>query len=109
MATLPPADQFAFSGRFTIEIREGQDIFDVTIQKFGTLENLFDFLKENDDITINSSLSSGQKVIINNTDKGLLNEKEFFSSRRFVVTNADADAIAETVGDYNNDFNNDFN
>ncbi len=38
-------------------VSEGQDLFDVAIQRFGQIDNLFDLLADNESLTVNSRLS----------------------------------------------------
>ena len=89
-------------------VSEGQDIFDVVIQKFGTLENVFDFLTDNPTLDINSPLASGDRLQINNTNKGLVRQKQWFKNRTFIVVNADEQDLTTLPGDYNNDYNEDY-
>ena len=87
---------------------EGQDIFDVVIQRFGQIDNIFDLLADNPSLSINSRLSSGDELTINNEEKGELRIKTLIQNINFVVMNADEEALATLGGDYNDDYNDDF-
>lgn len=89
--------------------KSGQDIIDVTIQHFGDLETgLFELIKSNPGTGLNSNLNSGDILTLNNENVGLIQEKNYFKQRNFVVNNADLSQISTTYGDFNDDFNNDF-
>lgn len=88
-------------------IREGQSIFDVVAQNFGTLENLSDFLDDNPQLTINSKLSGGQEQItVMSQNKGNEEVKKYFVGNNFVLNNNQDNA---SIGAYNDDYNNDYN
>ena len=90
-------------------IQEGQNIFDVTTQKFGTLENLFDFLSDND-LFLNTKLKSGQEILINNSNKGDENVKSFVSLNALIFNNNQGRSLPPVFGgDYNNDYNSYYN
>ncbi len=91
----------------TEKVNEGQDILDISLQYFGDIENLFDIFTDNPSLTLNSNLTFAQDVEINNADKGIIANKEFFRKNNFVVINLAENEIA-TLGDYNIDFNNDY-
>lgn len=88
-------------------VKNGQDIFDVVLQEFGTLDNLGQFITDNG-LSINDYISSGQELTINNENTGELRVKNSFEKANFVVMNADEEQLATTIGAFNGDFNNDF-
>lgn len=89
-------------------VTEGQDIFDVVLQRYGDMENTVQFLALNPGLNIDDHIQSGDELVFDNTEEGLIVVKEKFTLSNFVVMNADIVSF-EGVGDYNNDFNNDFN
>ena len=91
-------------------VSEGQDIFDVTLQRFGDVENLFDMLDDNENFTLNSALNSKDEIIIDNVDLGEVTIKEFYRRRDIPVVNADLQTFGGLagLGDYNNDYNDDY-
>ena len=91
----------------TIIVRNGQDIFDVCLQEYGTLDLLDQFLSDND-LSINDNLVIGQELTINKENVGNLRVKNSFENANFVVMNADEETLATTVGQFNGDFNDDF-
>ena len=50
-------------------IKEGQNIFDFAIEKYGTIENIFDVIDDNG-LTLNSELNSGMELNSNTFNKG---------------------------------------
>ena len=86
--------------------KEGQSIFDVTVQKFGTIENLFDFLSDNN-LTLNSKLKTSQQLIIENIGKGNETVKNFVNLTNRNLNNAQ-DSI-DGGSSYSNDYSNDYN
>lgn len=91
----------------TVTVKNGQDLFDVCLQEYGTLDLLAQFLAENN-LSIDDYLSSGQQLTINNENVGNLRVKNSFQKSNFVVMNADQTALATTIGAFNGDFNDDF-
>ena len=84
-----------------IKIQEGQNIFDVVLQQFGTLEQLSQFLFDNESIGINDDLSSGQEVDINSTNLGDEDVKARYIKLNFVTNNKDNNFTASTQDQYN--------
>jgi len=52
-----------------MKLQEKQSIYDVTVQKFGTLDNLIDVSNDND-LSISGLFSAGTDLTINNTNLG---------------------------------------
>ena len=92
----------------THTVTNGQDIFDVVLQRYGDMENAFDMLALNPGLNIDGFIQSGDEIEFNNDELGIINIKERFTLTNFVVMNADEELLSETVGDFNNDFNNDY-
>jgi len=91
--------------RFTSALN--QNIFDVCLTKFGTIESMFLFLNDNN-LNPNSDLNSNQELIISidNLNQGNKEIKEYVKLNNIIYTN-NSNALA-TSGDYNNDYNNDY-
>jgi len=89
------------------QVKEGQNIFDVCLQNFGTLENLFDLLSVNN-INVNSNLSSGQILVINNESVGNELIKSTIIKENLVFVNEQLKNDDLQGGDYNNDHNQDY-
>jgi len=64
----------------TIVVKNGQTIWDITIQEYGDINQVFNLLTDNS-LDYTSVLSSGQKLIINNEDKGNKSIQEFFQTK----------------------------
>lgn len=84
------------------KIQEGQNIFDLSLQLFGSVENIYDIISRN-------GLSSAATLPVENTDivydpTGLGNEllKKEISTKRIEYANG------QSAGSYNENFNTDF-
>lgn len=77
-----------------ITVQEGQNIFDVVVQNFGNLDNLFTIFASNASLTINTDLTPLSKLIIDdsvNFEKGVVN---YFITSNFITNNADNNFVA---------------
>lgn len=91
-----------------LAVLEGQNIFDIGVQEFGTLENLFVLLNDNS-LSANSKLISGQELTVNKINIGDENVKDFVVLRNITMNNAQGLKVPPLLaGDYNFDFNNDY-
>ena len=89
-------------------VKDNQSIFDVVVQEFGTLDELFTLLVDNN-LNANSKLISGQDIIINKIGKGEENIKSFITLGGIVLSNDQGKALPPVLaGDYNFDFSNDY-
>ena len=89
-------------------VQEGQNLFDVTTEQFGTLEELFTLLIDND-LPINTRIISGQELVINKIDVGDEDVKNFVVLKNITMNNAQGLKLPPLVGgDYNNDYGNDY-
>ena len=86
--------------------KDGQDIFDLTIQFFGSVDYLFEMLTDND-INADHTIISGTEYVMNSETQGEPKGQAFFRGT-FNVCNSSLDDLYSTTGDYNNDFNDDF-
>jgi len=85
-----------------------QNIFDITIAEFGTLDNVIDLISANG-LTFNSKLNSGQELVINNSGVGNEKIKNFVTLRNIRYNNNQGVTVPPlTGGDYNNDYSNDY-
>lgn len=90
-----------------ILVKNGQDIFDIVLQEYGTLDLLGQFLADNS-LSVDDFLSSGQELTINKEGVGNIVIKNSFQNSNFVVMNADQDTLATTIGAFSGDYNDDF-
>lgn len=89
-------------------VQDGQNLFDVTTEQFGTLEELFTLLIDND-LPINTRIISGQELVINKIDVGDEDVKNFVVLKNITMNNAQGLKVPPLVGgDYNNDYGNDY-
>jgi len=85
-----------------------QNIFDLVLQEFGSLDHVFTMINDND-LTFNSKLKSGQKLNINNTGLGDNSVKNFVTLQKVKYNNDQGIFVPPLVaGDFNSDFNQDF-
>lgn len=90
-------------------VQEGQNIFDITTENFGTLEQLFTLLIDND-LSVNAKLISGQDLVINKINLGDENIKNFVVLQNITMNNDQGEKEPPLLaGDYNEDFSNDYN
>lgn len=90
-------------------VQEGQNIFDVATEQFGTLEELFVLLNDND-LAVNAKLIGGQDLVINKINVGDENVKNFVVLQNITMNNDQGEKEPPLLGgDWNNDWNNDFN
>lgn len=70
-------------------VKEGQNIFDVVLQNYGTLDELFSIFTNNAALTINTDLTALQEVVINTEITGNLTVKNKYITAAHVTNNAD--------------------
>jgi len=87
-------------------VKTGQNIFDVCVQHFGTLDYLFTMLSDNN-LDLNSPLTSGIVLEINSNLLGNELIKRTIIKNSCIFVN-DQQTLIQTSGDYNNDYNNDY-
>jgi hypothetical protein len=89
----------------TINIVEGQTIFDVALQHFGSIEGVFELMEQNGLTTVNADITAGDKLKLNidePIDKAIAT---YFKNNQITVSSG----FKVTVGSFNSDFNSDFN
>lgn len=92
--------------KFTIY--DNQNIFDVSLQYFGGIEYSLEILTNNN-LSVNSNLQSGEKLIINNKNRGSEKIKNLYIKDNIIPSNYQNQNKSGIVsGDYNNDYNNDY-
>lgn len=75
-------------------VKEGQSIFDVVIQKYGTLNELFTIFVDNPSLTVNTDLTGLQEVVINSDIVGDEGIKNNYLVTDHTTNNKDADFVA---------------
>ncbi len=91
-----------------VTAEDGQNIFDVVLAKFGTLEETSRFLTDNN-LNFNSKLASGQELIINNSGVGDEKIKKAVTLQNIRYNNNQGETVPPLIGgDYNNDYSNDY-
>lgn len=91
-----------------LAVLEGQNIFDIGVQEFGTLEKLFVLLNDNS-LSANAKLISGQELTVNKTNIGDENVKDFVVLKNITMNNAQGEKVPPLLaGDYSNDYSNDY-
>jgi hypothetical protein len=90
-------------------VSSGQNIWDVALQEFGDIEQVFTFIADND-LNLNFKLKPSQNIIINNSGIGNNDIKNLFKFSKIILNNDQTEAMPPNIGgDYNNDYNNDYN
>lgn len=90
-------------------VLEGQNIFDIVTESFGTLEQLFTLLNDNN-LAVNAKLISGQELIINKIGVGDNNIKNFVTLQNITMNNDQGEKVPPLLsGDFNSDYSNDYN
>ena len=88
-----------------LAVREGQNIFDISVQEYGSEEGVFKLLEDNNDIdSLDHVFTFGDTVLIDDAAPKNKSIKDFYSGRELFATSGEEDIN----GDFNNDFNNDF-
>lgn len=89
-------------------VKDGQSIFDIAVQEFGTMEELFNIIVDNS-LTLNTKVVSGQELVVNKVDVGDENVKDFVTLKNITFNNNQGITIPPILaGDFNGDFNIDF-
>ena len=89
-------------------ILEGQNVFDIVSQEFGTLEQLFTLLNDNN-LAVNTKLISGQELVVNKINVGDENVKNFVTLQNITMNNDQGEKVPPLLsGDYSQDYNNDY-
>ena len=90
-------------------VQDNQNIFDIVTQEFGTLEQLFTLLNDNN-LAVNAKLISGQDLVINKINIGDENVKNFVVLQNITMNNDQGEKVPPLLsGDYGNDYGNDYN
>lgn len=91
-----------------LSVLEGQSIFDIGVQEFGTLEDLFILVNDNN-LSVNTKLISGQQLTVNKVNIGDENVKDFVVLGNITMNNAQGEKVPPLLaGDYNGDYNGDY-
>ncbi len=72
-----------------IASNNGQSIFDLVLERYGTIESMFDFFALNPDVDLETDPASGQQFIIDVDNKGESTIKQTFSEKTYITNNAD--------------------
>lgn len=74
--------------------QEGQNIYDVVLQNYGTLDELFTIFADNPALTINTDLTGLQELFINSEIVGDETIKNNYLTTSRVTNNADNNFVA---------------
>ena len=66
---------------------EGQNILDIALQEYGTLDLLFYEIMIPNDLSINANLKGGQNITTNPNGKGNEKNKDYIKQRGLVLVN----------------------
>jgi len=90
-------------------VSSGQDLEDVCLQRYGTLESFAQLLADNPQLSVNSNIASKDEILFDSNQSGVADIVGQFDRRVQIIVNSDEDTLGAAVGDWNDDFNNDFN
>ena len=85
-------------------IEQNQTIFDICIQEFGTLENLFDDVLVPNKTPIDEDINTGKEINIDATGKGDKTIKDTIKEQGLIYTNVDIKKPANGIGEMIIDF-----
>ena len=74
---------------------EGQNIQDIVLQFYGSLEYIGDFLKINPDLSIDIQIPAQTMVLIDDSILGSKQVKEIIKTKSFGINNSDENYIAD--------------
>lgn len=74
-------------------VQEGQNLYDVVLLKYGTLDNIFTIFVDNASIDINTDLQALDELLIDTEVVGDNEIKGQYIRTTFITNNADADFI----------------
>jgi hypothetical protein len=74
-----------------MEVQTNQTIFTVTLQEFGTLENLFTDVVIPNSISLDKELKQDETINIDNFEKGIKSVKEQIQEQGLILTNKEID------------------
>ena len=91
-----------------LKVLQNQNIFDISTQEFGSLENLFTLLNDNS-LSVNAKLISGQELTVNKVNIGDEDVKKFVVLKNITMNNFQGEKEPPLLsGDYNLDYNGDY-
>lgn len=89
-------------------VDNNQNIFDVVLQEYGTLDNAITLITDNN-LTFNSKLRANQELVINNEGVGDNNVKNFVTLQKIKYNNDQGVTVPPLDGgDYNSDYSDDY-
>jgi len=71
------------------QIKQNQNVFDLTLQEFGTLENMFSDVLIPNKLDLNRTLKSGQELNIDAKGKQERKIKSKIEEQRLIMTNGE--------------------
>lgn len=88
-------------------VREGQTIWDLALEQYGSVDGVFNIISDNPDVgSVDHIFQNGDEIDVDDTAATDQNTKDFYASRLVVPVSGEEDAPG---GDFNDDFNDDFN
>ncbi|MEO1053906.1 MAG: LysM domain-containing protein [Bacteroidota bacterium] len=88
----------------TIKVTEGQNIVDIALQFYGSVDALVQLAQDNN-LSVSSTLVPGQEIFINEAEIDNFQLVDFFGKNGIIVTTGEDLVVS---GDFNDDFNDDF-
>lgn len=85
-------------------IDQNQTIYDICIQEYGTLENLFDDVLVPNKIPIDADINTGRQINVYSDGKGDETVKNIIKEQGLIYTNVDIKKPAVGIGEMIVDF-----
>jgi hypothetical protein len=90
-----------------ITVQAGQNLYDVVLQYYGSLDFYLTMVQENN-LDIDSTVTVGQKLTVSNELIGDARIKDKYNKIKFIPVNSSEEDLRQLDGDYNSDFNDDY-
>jgi len=87
-----------------IEVKTGQNIYDIALMTHGTVGGVIDLLKSNPDIDINQNINAGTVLEYTETPNAF---SEFVNTKSLIV--ATDENVSNTGGEFDSGFDGSFN
>jgi len=91
----------------SVRVINGQSLLDIAIQEYGDVSYLFQILKDNPTLSLNSNVNTGDTLLVDETLNGEPTVKAVFQERKSKDINPINYSDFEG-GSYNQDYNNDY-
>lgn len=88
--------------------KEGQDIFDLSLQFYGSVEAGLMSLITGNGLSADGSNLFGREITLNNPDTADKKVVNYFNNNNFIPSNSGFEVVGGLLGDFNDDYSDDF-